>query len=143
MIEANVVLNKMKESVQESLNSLGQVEAGGKTLEFKNVTFEDHDPRIHHNFEKHKQAKLHNKTLGIGVYADAHVIEDGKTSVEKVKIGNLPAPTSTGDFIVDGNSYNIDYQFRLKPGAYLRKKQNGEIETHINPIGFPLSLIHI
>jgi DNA-directed RNA polymerase subunit beta' len=143
MLEAPAVLSSMKQSVKESLDSLGQVEAGGKKLEFKNVTFEDHDPRLHLDFEKHKQSKLHNKTVGIGVYADAHVTEDGKTTVEKVKIGNLPAPTSTGDFIVDGNSYNVDYQFRLKPGAYLRKKQNGEIETHINPIGFPNARVTI
>lgn len=137
------IIKAMKESVQESLNSLGPIEAGGKTLEFKNIHFEDHDPRIDVDFEKHKQAKLHNKTLAIGIYADAHVKEGGKTSVEKVKIGNMPVPTSTGEFIVDGNTYNVDYQFRLKPGAYLRKKQNGEIETHINPIGFPNARVNI
>ena len=143
MLNAPEVMEKMKESIKESMNSLGPIEAGGKTLEFKNVHFEDHDLRIAHDFEKHKQVKLHNKTLAVGVYADAHTTENGKTSVEKVKIGNMPVPTSTGEFIVDGNSYNIDYQFRLKPGAYLRKKQNGEIETHINPIGFPNARVNI
>jgi DNA-directed RNA polymerase beta subunit/DNA-directed RNA polymerase beta' subunit len=143
MLEASEIINNMKQGIKESIDSLGKIEAGGKTLEFQNVHFEDHDPRISVDFEKHKQAKLHNKTLGIGVYADAHVTENGNTSVEKVKIGNMPVPTSTGDFIVDGNSYNIDYQFRLKPGAYLRKKQNGEIETHINPIGFPNARVTI
>jgi len=143
MLNASDVIVKMKESVQESVNSIGPIEAGGKTLEFKNTHFEDHDPKIYGDVEKHKQLKLHNKTLSVGVYADAHVTENGQTTVEKVKIGNMPVPTSTGDFIVDGNSYNIDYQFRLKPGAYLRKKQNGEIETHINPIGFPNARVTI
>ena len=143
MATAPEITANMKTSIKESIDSLGKIEAGGKSLEFKNITFEEHDPRISHDFERHKQARLHNKTLSIGVYADAHVTENDKTTVDRVKIGNMPVPTSTGDFIVDGNSYNIDYQFRLKPGAYLRKKQNGEIETHINPIGFPNARVTI
>ena len=143
MLNATEVLDNMKTSIKESLDSLGKVEAGGKTLELKNIHFEDHDKLIAHDFEKHKQSRLNNKTLAVGVYADVHVTEGDKTTVNKIKIGNLPAPTSTGEFIVDGNSYNIDYQFRLKPGTYLRKKQNGEVETHINPIGFPNARVTI
>ena len=143
MLGAAELLEKMKDNVKESLDSLGIVEAGNKKLELKDIHFEEHDKNLPFNYEKQKQAKLNNKTLGIGVYANVHVTENGKTNVEKIKIGNLPVPTTTGDFIVDGNSYNVDYQFRLKPGAYLRKKQNGEIETHINPIGFPNARITI
>ena len=126
-----------KDRIVEAVGKIGPVEANGRTLVLKNVVFEDLSKADPEDYFSQKVAKLNNKTFGIGIHADAEVEENGKKTVHKVKIGNMPVLTSDASYIVNGSSYTIDHQFRLKPGAYLRQKANGEIETHINPDGFP------
>ena len=130
------VLDNLKAKIVESVNAFGPVEVGDKKLILHDVTFDDIDKANPNDNEAQKQHRLNNKTFALGIYAKADFTEGGKTKTQKVKIGNLPVPTNMGSYIVDGGAYNIDHQFRLKPGAYLREKANGEIETHINPNGF-------
>jgi len=137
MRDIRTAIQATKDRVVEAVEKLGTIESNDKKLTLKNVVFEDLSTADPHDYHGQKDARLHNKTFGIGIHADAVLEENGKTTTHKVKIGNLPVLTSDHSYIVDGSSYTIDHQFRLKPGAYLRQKANGEIETHLNPDGFP------
>ena len=136
MRSAIETLDAIKDSITSSVAEIGKVEHGNQTLEIKSIDFDDISKALPQDHAKQKEAKLNRKTFGLGIFANIVHSEDGKEHAQRIKIGNLPVPTVQGSYIVGGSPYNIDYQFRLKPGAYLRKKQNGEIETHINPIGF-------
>jgi DNA-directed RNA polymerase beta subunit len=45
---------------------------------------------------------------------------------------NVPYYTGRGTFIHNGNEYTMVNQSRLKPGAYVRKRRTGEVETQFN-----------
>jgi DNA-directed RNA polymerase beta subunit len=46
---------------------------------------------------------------------------------------NVPYMTRRGTFIRNGSEQSINYMFRLTPGVYSRKKDNGMYEAHVNP----------
>ena len=46
---------------------------------------------------------------------------------------NVPYMTRRGTFIRNGSEQAINYMFRLIPGVYARKKDNGMYEAHVNP----------
>lgn len=50
----------------------------------------------------------------------------------KSLLGRVPYLTDRGTFISRGNEYTLANQMRLRPGAYTRVKENGELETHVN-----------
>ena len=137
MHDIHQTIQATKDRIIEAVNKIGPVEANGKTLTLKNVVFEDLSKADPFDYAAHKTAKLNNKTFGVGIHADAVVVENGQETTHRVKIGNMPILTADASYIVGGSSYTVDHQFRLKPGAYLRQKANGEIETHLNPDGFP------
>lgn len=56
----------------------------------------------------------------------------GLVSEKTQTIGAVPRLTRYGTFIVNGNSVALRHQQRLRAGAYARRKQNGEIESHLN-----------
>ncbi len=51
---------------------------------------------------------------------------------KKRTIMRIPEYTKKGSFVIEGNSYTIPYQQRLRPGVYTLKKRNGEINSMFN-----------
>lgn len=51
---------------------------------------------------------------------------------KKVLLANVPLMSERGSFVIGGNEYSSVNQARLRPGVYARKKENGELEAHIN-----------
>ena len=77
------------------------------------------------------QAKVNGQTWGVPVIAHL-VLRDKQTGREiraKTRIAELPKVTRRHSQIVNGQEYQVDNQWQLKPGAYTRRKQTGEIET--------------
>ena len=83
-----------------------------------------------------KTARLRGRTWSQPIYADLELVdnETGKvvSSVNKMKVLNLPKITRRYSYIVDGTEYQVDNQWRLKSGAYARRKANGELESQFN-----------
>jgi DNA-directed RNA polymerase subunit beta' len=129
---------KIANVVENNINNIFPIQAGGKTLEIKNIVtkgFDEADPRNYHAIS---EAKAHDKTYGINLYGDV-ILKDSKGNIldkKHQKIATIPVLTNSGTYVVQGTEYNIDNQLRLRPGIYSRIKQNGEIEAHINPNGF-------
>lgn len=65
--------------------------------------------------------KLTNKESGAETFSKPRVLM------------NVPYMTERGTFIRNGSEQSINYMFRLVPGIYSRKKDNGMFEAHVNP----------
>ena len=51
---------------------------------------------------------------------------------KKLTFANVPTPSHRGTFIINGVEYAAQNQMRLRAGIYSRRKDNGELETHLN-----------
>lgn len=84
-----------------------------------------------------KRAILNRGTLGREMRG-TWVLQDNATGQEIAartsRLGRVPFITDRGTFINRGNEYTLAHQMRLRGGAYTRVKENGELETHVNPI---------
>lgn len=71
--------------------------------------------------------------------ASGNVVDERKTVIAKV-----PTLTQRGTYIINGSEYSIAHQMRLRPGVYVRRKENGEHEAHFNVLkggpGFRIQL---
>lgn len=57
----------------------------------------------------------------------------GKSIAERrATLANVPYLIDDGLFINRGVGYTLAHQLRLAPGIFARKKQNGELEAHVN-----------
>jgi DNA-directed RNA polymerase beta subunit len=69
------------------------------------------------------------------VVADVTLYDKNKKKTidrKRRTIMRVPEYTKKGSFVVEGNSYTVPYQQRLRPGVYTLKKRNGEINTMFN-----------
>lgn len=77
------------------------------------------------------QAKVSGQTWGVPVYAHL-ILKDkatGKETRARTRIAELPKITRRHSQIVGGQEYQVDNQWQLKPGAYVRRRKTGEVET--------------
>lgn len=129
----------LKENVQESIkDSFPQV--GDKhTLEIEDVEIADKQSSA--DYTSQKKAKLGGRTWGVPIHATM-VLKDTKTGkvIEKKrqKVATLPKVTNRYSYIVDGSEFQVDNQWRLKPGVYTKVKANGELDSFFNIKGRPL-----
>lgn len=87
--------------------------------------------------KQRKQAVLTGGTLARRMKATWELVDnetggviDRRTQV----IARVPYLTSMGTFVHNGNEYTLSHQQRLRAGVFARRKDNGEIEAHINII---------
>lgn len=75
-------------------------------------------------------ASLGRRLRGTYVLKDTATGEvlDRKTST----LATVPYFTPRGTFIRNGTEYTLSSQLRLKPAIYTRRKDNGELESHVN-----------
>lgn len=66
-------------------------------------------------------------TLSLRDNATGDVLES-----KRVRVAEIPKLTKRYSYIVDGQEYQIDNQWRLKQGAYVRRNQNNEVVTKFN-----------
>jgi DNA-directed RNA polymerase beta subunit len=116
-------------------NAFGQrfpVENESYTLSVDGLEYDKHKPTL----KDEKKAILGNasvtsKLKGHWVLTNK---ETGETKRSKSRIlMNVPYMTRRGTFIRNGSEQSINYMFRLTPGVYTRKKDNGIYEAHVNP----------
>ena len=99
-------------------------------LELSDVRYPDKK----YDFRDEKKAILSDQTLSIPLYGKITLID--KTTQEPLDevqgvLARVPYMTHRGTYINNGNEYSlVAGQQRLKPGAYARRKDNGELEAH-------------
>jgi DNA-directed RNA polymerase subunit beta' len=83
---------------------------------------------------QHK-AKVENGTWSVPVHATVSLKNNDTGEVidrRRIRIAEIPKTTSRHSYIIDGQEYQVDNQWLLRPGVYTRRRANGEIESQFN-----------
>jgi DNA-directed RNA polymerase beta subunit len=119
-------------AVQEHFPIKGQVQS----LHLSKIEVPDvlnpNDIRAQH------KAKVEGGTWAAPVYAHVQLTDNttGKVvSSGRMKIAEIPKTTQRFSYILDGQEYQVDNQWQLRPGVYARRRQNGELESRFNVAG--------
>lgn len=108
-------------------------EYGGVRLEVKNLHLAD---RASYSKAEQKEALQTDRMMARRIRGDVSLI-DVETNKpldvkKKITLARLPYLTERGTFINNGSEFSPIMQSRLLPGAYTRRRDNGELETHLN-----------
>jgi len=101
-------------------------------LDVDGVDYDEYKPRL----RDEKQAVLQNGSVTAKLRGRWKLTnkETGETTTSNPRVlMNVPWMTERGTFIRNGSEQSINYMFRLTPGVYTRKKENGFFEAHVNP----------
>lgn len=126
----------LKDRVQNAVSGLFPIIGRKNTLELQSVAVKDNLDMD--DLRSQKQAKLSGRTWSVPVEAVLALKDNATGAVidkQKMNLLNLPKVTSRFSHIVDGQEYQIDNQWRLKPGVYNMIKQDGALESHFNAAG--------
>lgn len=124
-----VLKNKLSESVTDIFPIVGSKH----TLRLKELNIVDN--KDIEDVRSQKVTKLNDRTWAVPVNAELELIdnETGKIIDQRTqRIMSLPKITNRYSYIVDGHEYQLDNQWRLRPGPYSRINQKGEFETMFN-----------
>lgn len=138
-LDPGETFENLKIRVKEEIKANFPQEGDKNILEVKDVSVKDEASSD--NVTDQKQSKLRGRTWGVPVHATM-VLRDKKTGKvideRTQKIATLPKETNRYSWIVDGSEFQIDNQWRLKPGVYTKVKQNGELQSFFNVKGTPM-----
>ena len=142
-IDAPATRTAIMDNVLEAVRNRFPIEDDDVRLELKDVKYEG---PTSYTLEQQKQALLGNRRLGCSI-AGTWRLTDKKTGqvLDERRDGIIRVPyyTDRGTIINNGNEYTVISQARLSPGVYVRRKQNGELESQFNVangLGFRIGL---
>lgn len=125
----------LRASTIEGIQSNFPIKAGQRSLHVENIVVDDklHADDIHSQYE----AKTQGKSWTVPVNATLVLKDaDGKVLERKTtRLCELPKMTRRYSYIVNGQEYQVDNQWQLKPGVYSRRRNNGELEGRFNVAG--------
>jgi DNA-directed RNA polymerase beta subunit/DNA-directed RNA polymerase beta' subunit len=131
----------LKQRVTEAISSTFPQEGKLQKLELENVEIKDNTS--FDDVTDQKEAKVSGKTWGVPVYGTL-VLKDKQTGKvidrRKMKLAQLPKITNRFSWIVGGSEYQVDNQWRLRPGVYTKVKANGELDSFFNIKGVPFHI---
>lgn len=117
---------------EQALASVFPMENERYRLHLKNVHYANTQPYTLHD---QKEALLSNHDLSQALKGTWELEDKASGSILERKtttVARIPYRTERGTFIRNGAEYTVSRQSRLKPGAYTRRKESGELETHFN-----------
>lgn len=88
------------------------------------------------NKSQQREALLNDKMLARRLRGTVRLVDEATNEVLDVRknftLAKVPYLTERGTFIDNGSEFAPVMQSRLLPGAYTRRRDNGELETHFN-----------
>lgn len=142
-IDAPATRTAIMDNVLEAVKNRFPVEDDDVKLELRDVKYEG---PTSYTLQQQKDALLNNRRLGCRI-AGTWRLTDKRTGqvLDERRDGVLRVPyyTDRGTIINNGNEYTVISQARLSPGVYVRRKQNGELESQFNVangLGFRIGL---
>lgn len=124
------MFQNMKEKTIEAVKNTFTVTGKKNSLVVEDVTIsDDKDPL---DFPDQNATKDKGGTWGIPVHAKISLINNAtgnRISTQKIKVADLPKITGRHSFLVKGDEYQVQHQFRRAPGVYTRVADNGHIEA--------------
>lgn len=125
-----------KERVVSGIQQHFPIKGKTQTLELDGI--EVKDTLSHDDLRAQHKAKVAGASYAVPVYGKV-VLRDNATgsvvSTQRMRLSEIPKMTSRLSYIVDGQEYQVDNQWQLKPGVYGRRRDNGELETRFNVTG--------
>ena len=125
-----------QERVLEGIRQHFPMEGKVQTLSLKNLEVKDNlhpdDIRTQH------RAKMDGGSWCVPVYATLELKDNATGKVidtQRMRVAEIPKMTKRYSYIVDGQEYQVDNQWQLKPGIYTKRRQNGELESRFNISG--------
>lgn len=142
-IDAPATRTAIMDNVLDAVKNRFPIEDDDVRLELKDIKYEG--PQSY-TLEQQKAALLNNRRLGCSLVGTWR-LTDKKTGqvLDERREGVIRVPyyTDRGTIINNGNEYTVISQARLSPGVYVRRKQNGELESQFNVangLGFRIGL---
>jgi hypothetical protein len=106
---------------------------GGVRLELKNLKYTDKEK---YSLKEQNEALLNDRLLHRRLRGDVLLVDEATNKVidkrPNMTLARVPWMTQRGTFINNGSEFSPVMQSRLLPGAYTRRRDNGELETHFN-----------
>lgn len=128
-LDPNEAFDNFRDRTLEGIKKQFPIDGRTQVLELEKL--EVHDDKSPDDLRGQHQAKVSGQTWGVPVVA--HLIlrdkETGKEVKAKTRIAELPKITRRHSQIVGGQEYQVDNQWQLKPGAYVRRRKTGQLET--------------
>ena len=123
---------KVVDSIKQHFPVKGRLQ----TLHLDNLEVRD---QLHPDDVRSQQkAKTEGSTWAAPIYG-TFSLRDNETGkvIEKrtVRVADIPKMTKRYSYIVGGQEYQVDSQWQLKPGAYARRRQSGELSVQFNCTG--------
>jgi len=138
MTPLNRTPEEMNNALHEEILKLFEgrkIDGKNQSIVYKNVRAADKDATYHDVAD----AVNRRGTVSRRYKADIDIVNketgDVISSKKGVFIGDVPQYTKKGGMIVNGNTYVVPNQIRLKPGAYTLNKASGDVETMLNTAG--------
>lgn len=129
--------DRFKDGVVKGLESSFPLVGKERSLHLSDVTV-DSSARAADDIHGQYKAKTSGQTYAAPVHGVVTLRNDVTGQVldkRKVLLAEIPILTKRYSYIVDGQEYQVDNQWRLKPGVYARRKNNGELEAQFNVTG--------
>lgn len=128
-LDPSEAFDTFKDRTLEAIGKQFPVDGRTQTLSLERL--EVPDDKSSFDLRSQHKAKVSGETWGVPVYA--HLVlknkETGKETRTRTLVAELPKMTSRYSQIVKGQEYQVDNQWQLKPGAYVRRRSTGQIET--------------
>lgn len=124
--------NNVYNSVFKTLQELPPIQNDQHTLRLSNLSWVDPD---RFTKQQYKQAILGGDTLGRRIRGTWELIDNATQKVLDKRdqiIARAPYITDDNTLPYRGNAYLVQHQQRVLPGIYTRRKQNEEVEAHVN-----------
>lgn len=119
------------QSIENTIKSSFPMSGTNSTLEIQNISTKITKP----TYENIKSAISNKGSIMAKVFATLILKnKNGKViDKDKIPIAMVPIVTKKGTFLIDGTSYNVISQQRLKPGVYTYKRGDGIVYTTFKP----------
>lgn len=82
-----------------------------------------------------KKARLEGRTLARRLVGTVTLTDKATGNVvdsKRTTVAHVPYLTDHGTFILSGDTQVLSHQLRLDPGVYVRRRESGETEAHVN-----------
>lgn len=119
-------------SVFKTLQELPPIANDQHTLKLSNLSWVDPD---RFTKKQYKQAILGGETLGRRIRGTWELSDNATGQVLDKRdqiVARAPYITDDNTLPYRGNAYLVQHQQRVLPGIYTRRKQNEEVEAHVN-----------
>lgn len=123
----------------QALSQSFPIQSNKYKLELQNIKVE---PKEYDAVEI-RNAIMQAKSLYEPIRGDLIIKDASGKEIQRVKnhlLAQIPYLTPHNTFIIDGIPRTVTNQLRLKPGIYVRKKHNEELEAHFNLFGTTTTL---